>query len=446
MRKIIAYGYLGFIELLKSLVGYDNKVAKHVVYYPTVKNISTLAELINRISWYIPKSVISKVEVYIVVDKQLLNTDINSLSTPEFQENYIGHSNNIHLIANNVVELSKADVIMLWNKNSMFHPRVLRHLTRVKVADPWFYHAVEANVSARLYYQAIDKQKKESLMELSKGNFQALLDKLNGVKKAYLFGTGPSLGKAQKFDYDDGFRVICNTIVKNRELLHHIKPQLLVFTDSAFHFGPSLYSAEFRSNVMEAIEEFQCYIMVPEHHVPLMLAHYPRLENNIIGMPAPGVWDMSLRDIIGMILRHPTKMPLPDKIPGQKEKFNFPTRERYYVRPSSSVLPSFMIAVASSVCKNIFIIGADGRKPSENYYWTHNTSAQYSDLMQTLFYTHPSIFRDALYADQYNEHCEFFEGILKYGESLGKKYYSLTPSYIPALEKRPAPPEEMILK
>jgi hypothetical protein len=106
-----------------------------------------------------------------------------------------------------------------------------------------------------------------------------------------------------------------------------------------------------------------------------------------------------------------------------------------------------MIPIVSSVCKEIYIIGADGRKPSEtggrkpdeNYFWRHSSSSQFIDLMQTVFDTHPSVFRDRPYTDEYKDYCEFFEGLLRYGEGLGKRYYSLTPSYIPVLAQRPAP-------
>ena len=41
------------------------------------------------------------------------------------------------------------------------------------------------------------------------------------------------------------------------------------------------------------------------------------------------------------------------------------------------------------------------------------------------------------------EYCEIIEGIVHYVESLGEKYYSVTPSYVPALAKRLAPLEKL---
>ena len=443
MRKIMAYGYYGMGKVLKSLGGDAGRVIRHVIYYPVVKDIGTLADLVNRISWYLPQSDFSKVKVSIVADPQFANTNLDSLVPPPSQQAYIGQRDDIHLIEPRAANLSQADAIMLWDRRSMFEPRLLRHLAKVTMVDPWFYYIMEAVLWVRLYFQTVDNEQKERLSELSRRNFQALLNQVARCKQGYVFGTGPSLERATEFSYDGGFCVVCNSIVKNKALLRHIKPQLLVFVDEAFFFSPCRYSAEFRRLMLETVEEFQCYIMIRDHQVPLLLAHYPQLESRIIGMPAPGVWDMSVRQIMRMLLHKPTRMPFPTKIPGHEEKWNFPTLDKFYVRVAPSVMPGLMIPVVSSVCEEIYIIGADGRKPDENYFWTHSQSSQFGELMQTVFDTHPSFFRDSDYTDNYKEYCQFFEELVHYGESLGKRYYSLAPSYIPALAKRLVPPEKL---
>jgi len=448
LRKIRAYGYYGVGKVLRSMGRDSERFIRHIFYYPKVKDIATLADLVNRATWYLPQSTFSQVEVSIPVDTKLLGTNLESLVPPPSQYNYIGRHENIHLIDLHKADLSQADAIMLWDKRSMFDPRILWHLARVNVADPWYYYIVESFLYPRFCFQSLESQQKKHFIQLSKNNYQALLNKVAAYKRGYVFGTGPSLDQATEFDYDEGFRVICNTIVKNKRLLKHIKPQLLVFLDPAFFFSPCLYSAEFRRMMLETVQEFQCHIMVPNYIVPLLLSHYPELETKIIGMPIPGLLDMSLREIIRMIFRNPinnvlSNLPVQTKIPGHREVYNFPTIDKFYVRASSSVMTMYMIPIVSSVCEEIYIIGADGRKPDENYFWTHNPSSQFGDLMKTLFDTHPSFFRDAVYTDAYKGHCDFFENLLRYGESMGKKYYSLTPSYIPALAKRPAPSEKM---
>jgi len=449
IQKMIAYSYYGVGKLMKKIkIQKDGRVIQNVLYYPAVKDIETLSDLVNRISWYFPESVLSQPEVSIAVDTKLLSTDLESLVPPLSQYNYIGRSRNIHLIDYRAVNLYQADVIMLWDKRSMYEPRVLWHLNKVNVVDPTYYFSVEGDTHRRMYIQTLESQQKERLSDLSKRNYQSLLDKVSKCERGYVFGTGPSLDRAMEFDYRGGFRVVCNSIVKNKSLLGYIKPQLLVFGDPVMHFSPSRYATTFRQAALEAVNEFNCYIMTQEYSVPLYLAHYPELENKIIGMPAPGVWEMSLFEIIKMVLRRPHKIPWFDRIPGHSEEYNFPTPDKFYTRLTGSVLPSFMVPVVSYVCKEIYFIGADGynpreRKPDGTSVWSYSSSSQFGELVQTAVDTHPSFFRDQPYTFNYKIYCENFEGLLRYGESLGKRYYSLTPSYIPALAKRPAPPEKI---
>jgi hypothetical protein len=72
----------------------------------------------------------------------------------------------------------------------------------------------------------------------------------------------------------------------------------------------------------------------------------------------------------------------------------------------------------------------------KKYFWKHSSSAQFSDLMQTVFETHPSFFRDRNYKDYYEEHCDTLKKLIEFGEKKGKKYFSLTNSYIPVLKDR----------
>jgi hypothetical protein len=95
-----------------------------------------------------------------------------------------------------------------------------------------------------------------------------------------------------------------------------------------------------------------------------------------------------------------------------------------------------MLPVASSVAEEIYIIGADGRQPDEKYFWKFSPKAQFDDLLETVKAVHPSFFRDRNYSDYYQRHCQELENQIIFGEKLGKKYYSLTQSYIPVLKRK----------
>jgi hypothetical protein len=239
-------------------------------------------------------------------------------------------------------------------------------------------------------------------------NFRKMVLKQKNNIKSYCFVTGPSFDSYQEFQYEkEAFKIICNSIVKNHTFLEYIKgPDLLVFADPVFHFSPSEYSAVFRDHVLKVVERYNCFVMVPEATVGLLLRHYPELKPYLIGMG------------------------------NCSDTFSFPSDQRLNVKSSANILTLFMLPVASSVSEEVYILGADGRAQDEKYFWKHSTSVQFDNLMQTVFETHPSFFRDRDYKDYYAEHCRFLESFIQYGERQGKRYFSLTPSHIPALKQR----------
>jgi len=409
--KIIArkYHYLGYRVVRYVLELFNRKperLVQNAVYHPIVKNKQTLVDMTNRAAWYFTSSPISNVQVQIPVYEKLLKLDYQSLTPPQSQRGYLKKINNIKLVDHKQISFSKADIILIANIKSLFNPRVWPYYRKTKIVDPNYYSTIESRTYQEIYIQTVNKTNREKLFRLSQDNYQELLNRVFKYSIGYVFGTGPSLDHAYDFDYSNGFCIVCNSIVKNKSLLNHIKPQLLVFADPVFHFSPCLYAAEFRRMMVEVVDQFNCFIMLPDYCVPLLLAHYPQLKTKVIGMPKRG------------------------------KKYNFPNLTDFYVRGSKNILTSLMLPVVSSVADEIYIIGSDGRKTGEQYFWQHSVSSQFSDLMQTAFETHPSFFRDRIYDEYYNEHCKFLEGLVLYGESLGKKYYSLTHSYIPALAQR----------
>jgi hypothetical protein len=443
-RRTSVYSYYGLGFLAKRLSNVSGGVLQNIIYYPIIKDKVILADLANRASWYFPESKFSNVNVFLAVDKSLATISLGSLQSPAAQKRYVGKFKNIHLIDESELDLTKADAIMLWDQSYRYSSTILKQMAKVFIVDNNYYFSIEADTSRRMYHRTVAGSVKSELLALSKNNFGDLLSRVKGFERAYVFGTGPSLDNATKFDYSDGFRVVCNSIVKNEKIMDHIKPHLLVFGDPQHHTSPCKYAAAFREAAVNAVNKFDCYILTEDYHLPLLLAHYPDLKDRIIGIEAPGVWEMSLFEIIRLVLTRPHKLPWFDKIPGHDDKYNFPTLDKFYVRLTGSVLPSYMVPVASAACKEICIIGADGRdpkgrKPDETYIWGYSSTCQFYDLMQTAFDTHPSYFRDRPFTEDFNIYCENFDELITFGESMGKKYYTLMPSFIPALAKRFAP-------
>jgi len=392
------------------------------------------------LAWYFPVSAPSAVKIQVPVIEKLRDIAIVSLAAPSAQENYLTSSTRISLVSDDKVHLKDADAILLHDKNKFFDLPIIQNFPRVHIVDPWYYHSFEAFTYARLFERTLGSEIRKRVQEQSRDAFRQLISKSGKYKKAYVFGTGPSLAKARDFDYRDGFRIICNTTVKDQDLLDHIKPQLLVFLDEALFFSPSRYSAEFRRMVLKTVEKHGCRIMVPPHLVPFLTAHYPGLEGKTIGLFSPGIRDIGVRDIVNLLIKKPWRFlsfaPKLDRISGLKQQYNFPTPDNMSVMKTSSVMTSHMIPVASTIADEIYIIGADGRTKTEKYFWSYNPSTQFTELMQTLYDTHPSFFRDSVYTDYYKQNSKYMEEVMAFGESRGKRYFSLTPSSFPSLMQR----------
>lgn len=363
-----------------------------ICYYPEVTSKEKLTDIYKRIKWYIPHNQENRSKISIFADI----AEEEQLS-------------NAHLVSDqNMNELlNSCDMILVWDKNSLNDIALKGHASKVYCVDETFYSTVESSIYRKIYFQCLLPSQKKHYHSLSISNFEKMYSNNKGKDIAYVFGTGPSIENAYKFDFSNGFNIVCNSIVKNKDLLRKIQPDLLVFADPVFHFSPCEYAQKFREDVLETVGEFDCYCLVPDFTMPLLIAHYPELTNRIIGMTL-------------------------------KNNMNFPSSENFYVKSSANILTLYMIPVASSICDQINILGCDGRQSNETYFWKHNEETQYSDLMKTVFDMHPSFFRDRVYEDYYKEHCKYLEHLIQYGESFGKKYQCLTPTYIPPLKERSA--------
>ena len=299
------------------------------------------------------------------------------------------------------------DAIWIYDRRALKHPRILARLHKTTVVDPSFYSVTEVSHWCDLLFENYSPGEKQELERLSKENF-ARFTKLNASRKsAYCFLTGPSFENYNRLNIDKNAPwIFCNSIVKNDDFMANVKPtDLLTFADPVFHFSHNRYARTFREDVARVVERYRCFIMTHRRYMPLLLHHYPSLEKQLIGVD-------------------------------HCDSFNFPHVQNLCTRPTGNILTLFMLPAASSLCDTVYLLGADGREQNENYFWKHNPSVQYGDLMADAFREHPSFFRDRHYGDYYQRHIHILEEMFKMGEGMGKSYVSLTPSFIPAVQAR----------
>lgn len=402
-REKIDFLYRVLRKIERVILKYDNKQIKSISTYPPIQSEKELIEIVNKLAWAFPKK--DNLEIYVTVSSDLLNYDLTKVNYIKDQRNYL-KTNIEHIILSNTF-YGNADLILYTDAKVILTSNPLK-LYKTDILDKNYFSTVEGGLLQSGFYKTLSIKEKQKIEGISIKNFENLIELNKHKNKAYCFVTGPSFDNYKKFKYEkNSLKVICNSTVKNDEFLEYIDgPDVLTFADPVFHFSPSEYSALFRDEVIKVYNKYKPFIIVPEYTVGLLLAHYPELKDRIIGM------------------KH------------KKGEFNFPTSDKFWIKGSANILTLYMLPIASSISDEINIIGADGRDPNEKYFWKHSSSAQFDDLMQTVFETHPSFFRDRDYKDYYEEHCNFLENLIKFGESKGKKYYSLTGSFIPALKQR----------
>lgn len=297
------------------------------------------------------------------------------------------------------------DLVLLDDFKKLWTPAALRQWHKIRIVDPNFLELVEVSTWNSVFHLVGTVEEQDHVAQLSRENFETMQQRYAHFHRAVCFLSGPTIDRYVEFSYKDTLNVICNSIVKNSDLLNDAPPHVLAFADPVFHFSHNDYAAQFRRDMIACFETYGCYVIVPEFTVSLMLSHFPQLRRHIIGMPYGA-------------------------------SMHFPSASMPFVMGTDNILTLFMLPVASSLCDSVDVIGADGRDPNETYFWKHNANVQYDDLMDAAKQAHPTFFSDQNYGDYYEKHCKILARMLRYGEARGKTYRTLTPSRIPALQSR----------
>jgi hypothetical protein len=239
-------------------------------------------------------------------------------------------------------------------------------------------------------------------------SLQRIRDRAGDAQSAFVLATGPSALTVDLESIEADVRITCNSAVRDVKRLRAFRPTIIAFTDPVFHFGPCRYAAEFRRDLLRAVEFCDPLLLCGSDWVSPLLNLLPELEDRLAVVPfrRGGTW-------------------------------RWPTEHDPTVRSTGSVLTNLMLPVALMLTDHVSVAGVDGRQPSENYFWTHGL--QYSDeLMATVFDAHPAFFRDRDYEDHYDQYCQEIEDFLHIAEQAGKIIDGAAPSWIPAFRKRGA--------
>ena len=236
-----------------------------------------------------------------------------------------------------------------------------------------------------------------------------------GLPRCYLFGTGPSLGAALRRDWSDGIRIVCNTIVRDAELWHHIRPHALVAGDGIYHFGFTEFARAFRRDLRARLKES-----------PSVLFIYPAAFDHIVRRDFGGL-DGQL-------------VPLPA---GTRSSVHDCFEARFELPGLGNVLNMLLLPLGCALSKRVGLWGFDGRAPDDRLFWANSNSHSYTELLPTLQAAHPAFFDHHVPKDDPEKylrsvHGDMLEHVLEQAEQSGWQFEMLHPTWTKTLARRAA--------
>lgn len=363
------------------------EIIKNAVMYPVIDSQDKLNQMIKDIEFFIPPDDSEfYVDLYIDFD---FNTDT-------------GKRIKVINVNNQKPELANYDIVLIWDSLALCDDDV-RDMDNAFCIDSDLLLHQNTKIFGAINNRIIDTNKREYYRNMSLNNWKSLEDKAKKLQKAYVFGSGPSMSNwvysLEEGTLEDGIRIVCNEFHNSAEIMRIIDPDIYVLFDLAF-FGHRL--SDSLGHIIEVIRYTKCKLVIPDLYVRMVHCKFGLPDDKLIGI------DTSAKNI------------------------NFPTYQDLRVCKSNNVVCVFSLPIATSLCHEIDIIGCDGR--DENFSWGHSAEMIGEE-------TKNGIEQDAkIGADgerrKYNEHCDYMKRIIELGETYGKQYYSLTPSFIPVLRER----------
>ena len=233
------------------------------------------------------------------------------------------------------------------------------------------------------------------------------------LSKCYIFGTGPTLGKAKDHDWSDGYRVVCNTIVKNQKLWNHIDPHFIAAGDAIYHFGHTDHAKQFRRDLAERLSESETFFMYPDLYDPIVHRELESYSDKLI--------------------------PIPFNF--QKKRIHEDLRKDFFLSGMGNVLPLLLLPLGCTLSKNIFLWGFDGRAPDDKLFWSNSPAECYPELIGTLKEAHPAFFdhfvpREDPFKYVRSVHGDILDECMVAAEREGFHFVMMHPSWTPTLKKR----------
>jgi hypothetical protein len=235
-----------------------------------------------------------------------------------------------------------------------------------------------------------------------------------GLNRSYIFGTGNSLEFAGERDFSDGYRIVCNTIVRDPDLWRHLDPHIIVAGDAIYHFGFTDFARAFRSDLKDRLRESKGKVLFV----------YPELYDEIAQRELS-----EFRDVL---------VPVPF---GAHTNIVVDLQSDFRIPALGNVLNNLLLPVGATLSRSIWLWGFDGRAPTDTLFWSNSTKHSYPELMPHLIAAHPAFYETLVPKNQESNYVKSVHGDaldkrMNFAERCGYEFVMMHKTWTETLQKR----------
>ncbi|MDA0990775.1 MAG: hypothetical protein O3A51_08495 [Verrucomicrobia bacterium] len=387
-----------------------------IAIYPAVDNEVEFLDLYYKATYYLPMGSITALQIPITFEPSFdlanqagfprpdYNGDIPSGDRPDFK---IDRAASLDLGS----LLAVVDRVLVWDWSVLEGQGPLAESPKLRNIDR-HHHGSDGWMWAGLLDESRTPREREAVQHQSQQRYGDLLDRLPRYDKAYVFGTGPSLETAYQYDFSDGYRVVCNTIVNNPAILDHIQPHLIVAGDAIYHFATNRHSTAFRQDLERELLRREMLFIMRDNFYPLFVHHHAAVADKtlVAATGHPGI-HFNARDLLV-----------------------------YHQWPHGNILNALLLPLGSALSDDVYLLGIDGRAPDDSLFWTNSAPNSYAAYKPCIEAAHPGFYEKTDYLAYAQSQSDNAETLMQHGEQLGKRYQCLNRTFVPAFQKRQANP------
>ncbi|NPV87543.1 MAG: hypothetical protein HPY45_16220 [Anaerolineae bacterium] len=255
---------------------------------------------------------------------------------------------------------------------------------------------------------------KECLAD-AKERFVGYVNRLRkmGLKKAYVFGTGPSLEKAMSRDWNDGYRIVCNTIVRDEALWRHLAPHFIVAADPIYHFGFTSFARSFRRDLAKCLASSETFFAYPDYCDPIVRRELGEFYSQLLPIP---------------ILYPP-------------DRLDIDMTQEFFLPGFNNILTIGLLPLACTLAKEVYFWGFDGRAPNDKLFWSYSEKHSYTEFLPELQRAHPKFFEHSIPKDDPEKYVrqnlgDELDRLLSEAEQRGFTFVMMHKTWTPPLRKR----------